>query len=165
MDWYVEERESERGGGRRRTNERRGWRGEMANTKEKTPAQLVWTESRSHDLNIVGDESCPRRRDSFLRQTCTVSGLSDGRQWSIVAVDNIHHWCKEASIWTDINVDRLGLNPVRSASLFGLTQILHELNNATTAKFRPSVLRLFSCYCTFSLAKPLPSWTFFVLTL
>lgn len=92
--WYVEEREREREGGRRRTRtgqwtqkrekKMKGARRER-NTKEKTPAQLAWTENRSHDLNILGDETCPRCRDSFLSRTCSFSRLSDAHQWSIVA--------------------------------------------------------------------------------
>lgn len=83
--WYVEERE--RGRRRRRTGQRtqEETRREMRNTKEKTPAQVVWTEDRSHDLNILGDETCPRCRDSFLSKTCSFSRLSDAHQWSIVA--------------------------------------------------------------------------------
>lgn len=49
---------------------------------KKTPAQLAWNEVRSHDLNILGDEICPHCRDSFLRQTCSFSGVRGVCQWS-----------------------------------------------------------------------------------
>lgn len=84
--WYAEEREREGEEGEEQGKWRQEeTRREMPNTKEKTPAQVVWTEDCSHDLNILGDETCPRCRDSFLSKTCSFSRLSDAHQWSIVA--------------------------------------------------------------------------------
>lgn len=54
--------------------------------EKKTPAQLVWTEDLSHDLNILGDKMCPHCRDSFPRKTCSFSSVRGTHQWSIVSV-------------------------------------------------------------------------------
>lgn len=62
------------GGGREKNEKRFG-------TQRKTPAQLVWTEDRSHDLNILEEEICPH-----CRQTCRFSSVRGLHQWSIVSV-------------------------------------------------------------------------------
>lgn len=81
----------EGGSGRRRRRSSEGRKQEekkgeeRSKTQRKTPAQLVWTEDRSHDLNILGDETCPHCRDSFRGKTCSFSRLRGMHQWSIVA--------------------------------------------------------------------------------